>query len=49
MLLEETGKIKIVRDRKVFFDKVAARENANLDEANLKLKIDPLREGVIER
>ena len=28
-LLEETGKIKIVRDRKDFFDKVAARENAN--------------------
>ena len=29
LLLEETGKIKIVRDRKDFFDKVAARENAN--------------------
>ena len=28
-LLEKTGKIKIVRDRKDFFDKVAARENAN--------------------
>ena len=28
-LLEETGKIKIVRDRKDFFDKVATRENAN--------------------
>ena len=29
LLLEETGKLKIVRDRKDFFDKVAARENAN--------------------
>ena len=29
LLLEETGKIKIVRDRKDFFDKAAARENAN--------------------
>ena len=29
LLLEETGKIKIVRDRKDFFDQVAARENAN--------------------
>ena len=29
LLLEETGKIKIVRDRKDFFDKVAVRENAN--------------------
>ena len=28
-LLEETGKIKIVRDRKDFFDKVATRKNAN--------------------
>ena len=29
LLLEETGKLKIVRDRKDFFDKVATRENAN--------------------
>lgn len=29
LLLEETGKIKIVRDQKDFFDKVAARENTN--------------------
>ena len=29
LLLEEAGKLKIVRDRKDFFDKVAARENAN--------------------
>ena len=29
LLLEETGKIKIVRDRKDFFDQVAARENAS--------------------
>ena len=29
LLLEETGKLKIVRDRKDFFDKVAARKNAN--------------------
>ena len=27
LLLEETGKIKIVRDRKDFFDKAAARDN----------------------
>ena len=29
LLLEETGKLKIVRDRKDFFDKVATREHAN--------------------
>ena len=29
LLLEETGKLKIVRDRKDFFDKVATREKAN--------------------
>ena len=29
LLLKETGKIKIVRDRKDFFDQVAARENAS--------------------